>query len=58
MSSGESMYQTVVFVVVAVPVEWHTCSMVALRGLKGLDEARKFVFLQVSVMCIPMVLVL
>ena len=57
-SSGELEYQSVVLVVVVVPVEWHTCSMVALRGLKVLDEARTFVFLQVDVMCTPMVLVL
>ena len=57
-SSGELEYQSVVFVVVVVPVEWHICSMVALRGLKVLGEARKFVFLQVDVMCTPMVLVL
>ena len=57
-SSGELEYQSVVLVVVVVPVEWRICSMVALRGLKVLDEARTFVFLQVDVMCTPMVLVL
>ena len=49
---------SVVVVVVVVPVEWHICSMVALRGLKVLGEARKSVFLQEGVMCTPMVQVL
>ena len=57
-SSGELEYQSVVLVVVVVPVEWRICSMVALRGLKVLGEARKSVFLQEDVMCTPTVLVL
>ena len=48
----------VVVEVVVAPVVLRICSMVAFRGLKVLDEARKFVFLQVGAMCTRVVLVL
>ena len=47
----------VVEVVVAL-VELRICNMVALRGLKVLDEAQRFEFLQVDVMYTQVVLVL
>ena len=40
------------------PVELRICSMVASRGLKVLDEARRSEFLQVGEMCSRVVLVL
>lgn len=52
------MNLSVVVEVVVVLVELRICNMVALRGLKVLDEARKSEFLQVNVIRTRVVLVL
>ena len=52
------MYLFVVVEVVVALVALRICSMVALRGLKVLDEARRSEFLQVNVIRIRVVLVL